>query len=514
MGKILKLLILVLLCFNFAYSQDEYMQKIQRFDRVYKSLNSDEMLKYHHDLKGIYIKSIINNDLRLKIKTLERLVITSSSLGLDSKAYEEELKTLQRMAGKKGSGIKKLKLKNDIEQKLGRQIPEQRNEDLNALFSKTDKKTVKKSAKKKVYKNPKKIVGSDARVVDIQHSSKGVSLIFDRKIGDIDVKNFALKGKRKGKRRYMFVYDIGGVLTTGAKRYKVKNVKILVNQYNKKVIRVVFASSSKLKLYYSKIDNVLNIGSKNLRATQEPEPQAVPTIIAPVKRRFNPNAKVIVVDAGHGGKDGGAQGGRGLSEKKIVLQVALRLGKELKARGFKVYFTRTRDKFVKLRSRTRMSNKKMADLFVSIHANAAPNRSKYKSMYGVETFFLSPARSSRSKNVAALENKSDIAEMDYFSKQTFLNFLNREKIVASNKLALDIQQSMLNSIRKKYKVADGGVREAPFWVLVGAQMPAVLVEVGYITHPIEGRRIASKSYQKLLANGIANGIQSYFAKNN
>ncbi len=283
------------------------------------------------------------------------------------------------------------------------------------------------------------------------------------------------------------------------------------------MVRVVFSSYKRLKLYYSKIDNTINIGAKYLRAKTENKGAKSSNIpeIADVKAMpiYNSTSKIIVVDAGHGGKDGGAQGARGLSEKKVVLQTALKLGKELKARGFKVYYTRTRDKFIQLRSRTRMANKKKADLFVSIHANAAPYKKKYDEMHGVETFFLSPARSKRSKNVAALENKSDITEMDYFSKQTLLHFLNREKIVASNKLGLDIQQAMLNSIRKKYKVRDGGVREAPFWVLVGAQMPAVLVEIGYITNPIEGKRIASKKYQSLLANGIANGIQSYFAKN-
>ena len=156
-------------------------------------------------------------------------------------------------------------------------------------------------------------------------------------------------------------------------------------------------------------------------------------------------------------------------KKTAVLGVAKKLGEILKSRGYKVYFTRSTDVFINLRSRTKFANDKMADLFVSIHANAAPNATKAKSMHGIETFFLSPARSERSKNAAALENKSDIEEMNYFSQQTFLNVLNREKIIASNKLGIDIQKEILASARKVYAASDGSVREAPFgcsWVLL------------------------------------------------
>ncbi|TNB57934.1 N-acetylmuramoyl-L-alanine amidase family protein, partial [Campylobacter helveticus] len=186
---------------------------------------------------------------------------------------------------------------------------------------------------------------------------------------------------------------------------------------------------------------------------------------------------------------------------------------ELKKRGFKVYYTRTTDKFINLRDRTKIANDRKADLFLSIHANAAPNTSKAKSAEGLETFFLSPARSERSKKAAEKENQGDFEEMNYFSKQSILNFLNREKIVASNKLAIDIQKGVLAKTRTRYKIVDGGVREAPFWVLVGASMPAILLEIGYITHPNEGGRIANKNFQDLLAKGIADGVETYFYHN-
>ena len=262
-----------------------------------------------------------------------------------------------------------------------------------------------------------------------------------------------------------------------------------------------------------------NKNEKPAQSAVEPNLKSVPAQSEPVEEPLPPVAagkfsrnKTIVIDPGHGGTDPGAVNGS-LKEKTAVLGVAKKLGEILKSRGYKVYFTRSTDVFINLRSRTKFANDKMADLFVSIHANAAPNAAKAKSMHGIETFFLSPARSERSKNAAALENKSDIEEMNYFSQQTFLNVLNREKIIASNKLGIDIQKEILASARKVYAASDGSVREAPFWVLVGALMPAVLVEIGYITHPVEGEKLFDEAYQKALANGIANGIDGYFAKN-
>ena len=225
-------------------------------------------------------------------------------------------------------------------------------------------------------------------------------------------------------------------------------------------------------------------------------------------------SKIIVLDPGHGGDDVGALSqNKKLREKDIVLNVSKKTASLLKERGYKVLFTRSNDRFIKLRSRTSFANDKGAHLFISIHANAAPNKEKAKSMNGIETFFLSPSRSERSMNAANLENKADTDEMNYFTKVSFLNFLNREKIIASNKLAIDMQAALLKSVRASYKVSDGGVREAPFWVLVGALMPAVLIEIGYISHPDESQKIANSKYQDRLAKGIADGGDEYFAKN-
>ncbi|WQU00764.1 N-acetylmuramoyl-L-alanine amidase [Helicobacter pylori] len=223
--------------------------------------------------------------------------------------------------------------------------------------------------------------------------------------------------------------------------------------------------------------------------------------------------KKIVLDAGHGGKDCGAMSANLVCEKDIVLEVVKFLHKELKKRGYSVLLTRDKDIYIDLVARTELANKKGADLFISVHANSIPKRST-SNAHGIETYFLSTARSERARKVAEQENKDDVNLMDYFSKSLLLNSLNTQRLIVSNKLAIDVQYGMLQSVRKNYPdVVDGGVREGPFWVLAGALMPSILIEIGYNSHAIESKRIQSKPYQKILAKGIADGIDSFFSKN-
>ncbi|GHQ03440.1 N-acetylmuramoyl-L-alanine amidase [Helicobacter pylori] len=223
--------------------------------------------------------------------------------------------------------------------------------------------------------------------------------------------------------------------------------------------------------------------------------------------------KKIVLDAGHGGKDCGAMSANLVCEKDIVLEVVKFLHKELKKRGYSVLLTRDKDIYIDLVARTELANKKSADLFISVHANSIPKRST-SNAHGIETYFLSTARSERARKVAEQENKDDVNLMDYFSRSLLLNSLNTQRLIVSNKLAIDVQYGMLQSIRKNYPdVVDGGVREGPFWVLAGALMPSILIEIGYNSHAIESKRIQSKPYQKILAKGIADGIDSFFSKN-
>ncbi len=218
----------------------------------------------------------------------------------------------------------------------------------------------------------------------------------------------------------------------------------------------------------------------------------------------------IVIDAGHGGHDSGAVGGS-KKEKDIVLQIAKRLNKQLKRRGYTVYMTRNSDRFLKLPQRTKIADKKAAKVFVSIHANSVPKKKRNK-IQGVETFFLQNTRDAKSQRIAARENKAVLKGAgNSLSKKVIIDsVLNGPKIVQSNKLAIDVQRRIMTNLHSRYKgVKDGGVRHAPFWVLVGASRPSILVEVGYISHPRERKRLSTAAYQELIAKGIAEGIENY-----
>lgn len=361
---------------------------------------------------------------------------------------------------------------------------------------------------------------ADLKITTAKQLQNGIALDFNENVKESFFKRFVLENK--GIVRY--VYDINAQLLGSAKVFDFQDdasIKIAQNSKDKVRLVISLPKSAKIDLDINKkrasfripnlkkqSDNVSIASLFDRRSTQNVESK----INQSQKRATTNKNKIIVVDPGHGGKDCGAIGVEKVCEKTIVLKVAKYLNDELKKRGYKVFMSRQKDVFIGLRQRTSFANNKNADLFISIHANAiAENKAKFE---GVESYFLSTARSERAKKVAALENKDDTEGMNYFSKQSFLNTLNTQRIVASNKLAIDIQYGMLQSLRGKYQqVIDGGVREGPFWVLVGALMPSVLLEVGYITHPKEGKRINQSAYQKALAIGIADGVDGYFQKN-
>ncbi len=221
----------------------------------------------------------------------------------------------------------------------------------------------------------------------------------------------------------------------------------------------------------------------------------------------------IVVDPGHGGHDSGAIGSRRYYEKTVVLQIAKRVKRYLKKKGYSVKMTRSDDRFIKLKNRTKLANRYKADIFVSIHANAIANRRRFRKVHGIETYFLQTTRSAKSMRIAAKENSVVLNKNDRLSKNVILEaVLSGPKIELSHKLAIDVQKNILKKLRGRYRgVKDGGVKPAPFWVLVGAQMPSILVEVGYITNPTERKRLFSAKYQDRIARGIAQGVANYLA---
>ena len=218
------------------------------------------------------------------------------------------------------------------------------------------------------------------------------------------------------------------------------------------------------------------------------------------------NVKKIVIDPGHGGKDPGCNARGGVKEKTIVLSIARILREKIEEKiGCEAFLTRDSDVFLPLERRTAIANMKKADLFISLHINAHRNRK----ISGLETYFLNMAMDERSVMVAARENAT--SEKNISDLQTILNDLMlNTKITESSRLAHDVQKGMVSSVRRTYKKARSlGVKQAPFYVLIGAQMPAVLVETGFLTNRTDRKRLLSKKYQESVAEGICLGIKSY-----
>jgi N-acetylmuramoyl-L-alanine amidase len=215
----------------------------------------------------------------------------------------------------------------------------------------------------------------------------------------------------------------------------------------------------------------------------------------------------IVIDAGHGGKDPGAKGYyRAAREKDITLNIAKKLKKKLVDRiGCDVIMTRSNDRFLTLEERTALANTKEADLFISIHVNAHRN----KNAYGTETYFLNLATDEDSIRVAAMENATSTKNIS--DLQTILmDLMQNAKINESSRLASYVQTNMVHHLKKKYSdVKDKGVKQAPFYVLLGAQMPAILVETSFISNPRECKRLMDPAYQDRLCDGIVTGIEKY-----
>ena len=545
------------------------------FDKNFMEVGAKERQRLHNEIKNAYIKSVINDDLECKKASLERLIKANDIFNIDSKTLKKELASLSQANAENADenntkkSTPKSQNKDSVQEAKNESKKEAKNTEQKTKSrvaqtkeQKSQKAEAKKEAKAKVEAEPKSL-----RVLEVLSDKNSLKIKLNRNINKGELKNFTLSSKDSWRN----VYDITGILPS---KFPIPqngiSAKIRIAQKDPSTVRIVFEDAKKSQIY-AQINEKEITFSKNKPAqnTQKTEQKTEPSSSAkkvasaektsektsenkaektaktqntkndkkiakkpePVNQKAmkitadtaaasnklskkQKASKIIVLDPGHGGDDVGALSqNKKLREKDIVLNVSKKTASLLKERGYKVLFTRSNDRFIKLRSRTSFANDKGAHLFISIHANAAPNKEKAKTMNGIETYFLSPSRSERSMNAANLENKADTDEMNYFTKVSFLNFLNREKIIASNKLAIDIQAGLLKSVRASYKVSDGGVREAPFWVLVGALMPAVLIEIGYISHPDESQKIANSKYQDRLAKGIADGVDEYFAKN-
>jgi len=231
-----------------------------------------------------------------------------------------------------------------------------------------------------------------------------------------------------------------------------------------------------------------------------------------IARQLALGVKKIVIDPGHGGKDPGAPGYvKGVWEKQIVLKLATTLAEKLRKRlNCEVMLTRTTDRKLTLEERTAIANTQRADLFISMHCNAA----KSKKLSGIETYILNLATDEQAIAVAARENatsEKNISDLAYILN----DLMKHAKIEESRRLANDVHKAMITGIKKRYSnIRDLGVKQAPFYVLLGARMPAILIESSFISNKIECNRLMTSSYRNDICDAIADGIEKYINATN
>lgn len=250
---------------------------------------------------------------------------------------------------------------------------------------------------------------------------------------------------------------------------------------------------------------------------------ARPTQKAPDRRTAPPPARrvaredaergrlpLVVVDAGHGGRDSGAVAPSGLKEKQVTLKIARALKETLESRKIaRVRLTREGDRYVSLERRTEIANALGADLMVSVHANSH----RKHSVRGIETYYLNRDARHYSRRLAARERRRGGGESVDKLSLILADFEMRNSTEQSRDLARQIQSSAVRQLRGMHRdVRDLGVKNALFYVLLGTEMPSVLIETGFLTNPVERRRLSSRSYQRALARSMADGIEKFLRR--
>lgn len=241
------------------------------------------------------------------------------------------------------------------------------------------------------------------------------------------------------------------------------------------------------------------------------QPDASITTPQPLSRAVLPfSIKTVVIDAGHGGRQSGAVSDSGVSEKEITLDVALRLRRLMAKSPFEVYLTRDTDQTIPLEKRVAFANSKNADLFVSIHVNWMEPRT----IRALETYFVGPSDDPATLNLASMENReSSYSFSDYrrILEKIYVDARREE----SRRLAKSVQTELYRSLRQNNpEVEDRGIKMAPFVVLVGTQMPAILAEISCLSNDEEVRLLTDNDYKEKIALALFKGIHSYANKLN
>ncbi len=218
----------------------------------------------------------------------------------------------------------------------------------------------------------------------------------------------------------------------------------------------------------------------------------------------------VVLDPGHGGAYEGAMGVGGVMEKQLALEVSRRVREKLEAAGYEVSMTRDRDVHVRLAERVAFSNARRADLFVSIHCNSMPTQAARQRVAGLQTYFLSADASGEEAGRTASRENADSSTSRHPRAEDTLAFIVQDlQRTEAHRDSARLAALLHARVLEASGAVDMGIQQAPFFVLMGMDAPAALVEMGYIAHPVEGKRLQQSEYQEKLAAGIVLGIRAF-----
>jgi N-acetylmuramoyl-L-alanine amidase len=481
----------------------------RKFEKVYKncpksSRADDAMYKVGNLYQDLYGYSNRNSDLDKAIQTYQRLIkrykrskmaddaqfriadIYDRHKNYKTKAYIEYSKVISNFP--KGNLSKKARVR------------------LNKLKKYRPVVTSKKSSGKKR--------GDPVRVTRVRHwSNPDNSRIVIDLNKSVSFKGHLLKSDPSIKKPPRLYVDLLNTRLSPDLRQPIPIndgllKRVRAGQYKDNIVRVVLDIESIKSYKVFPLENPFRIvidvtgkGSLSKR-TEISNKSKAPTLT----QQLGLGIGKIVIDPGHGGRDPGAVGPTGLKEKDVVLRIAKKLELVIKEKlGCEVVLTRRGDHFVPLEERTAIAITQKADLFISIHANA----SSHKSIHGIETYSLNLSTDESAAEVAARENATttlNISDLQDVLREIMMN----SKINESSRLAVYVQESLIKGMRSKYsKVKDIGVKQAPFYVLIGADMPSILVEVSFISNNMEEKRLKKNEYIEMIASSIFTGIKGY-----
>ncbi len=385
-------------------------------------------------------------------------------------------------------------------------------------------KTAKIKKSKKITKSSKTTINPNlAQIKDLDYFTTSswtrVILTLDKKTAYIYQTLEKNKKQKKPPRFYIDIQD--SVLPQKFKTKIVSNngiiKKLRIAQFSPQTTRLVIDlyTLSETKVFATNLGKEHKIIIDILGSGDSPQLNAILDELKTDNKKssnvnfaetFGLKVNRIIIDPGHGGKDPGAVGNQKYYEKKIVLKLALILKSELQKAlpKVKILLTRDTDKFISLEKRTAFANSRKGDLFISLHCNGLKN-TKVK---GIETYYLSLTKNKTALNLAARENSSSLKNIS--DLQAILNdLINQTKVPESKKLAQVVQKNLVQELKKNYSPKDLGVKKAPFLVLIGSQMPSILIEVGFLTNKSERILLSRNSYLQKISKGITKGVVSY-----